>query len=254
MKPFAVTAFCLVLFSKASFSQVIPVEPLKKGFFGSQSTMTMLHERSEAETTIVVVMGYPGSFGLRAGDFSVSNTTARMMSDFVYRSDARASVVILDSPFLLHGLQARSSSDHLDRIESVVNYYKEKLKVSVWLLGHSDGSISVSEYLNGSEQRRKSVAGVILSSGRDETRITTDWNVPSLVIHHEKDGCEYTTFHGAKRVFSRIREKNTAPTEFAVVTSGSAGVGAPCSTGYHMYLGAYHEMMGLMAGFISRHR
>lgn len=236
-----------------AFSQVIPVEPLTRGFFGAQQTMTMLHEQNDAELIVVVVMGYPGSFGLRAGDQLVKNTTARMMRDLTNRSEIKASVVILDSPFLLQGIGARSSSDHLDRIQSVVKHYRERYKVPVWLFGHSDGSISVAEYLNRSEETRKSLAGAILSAGRDETRIREDWKAPVLVLHHESDGCDVTTFNGAKRYFSLIKEVNSGSTEFSAVVGGTRS-GAPCSTGFHMYEGAFGEALEIVANFIARHK
>lgn len=241
-----------ISFSSLAFSQVIPVEFLSAGLFGSRKTMAMLHERSDAALTVVVVMGFPGSFDLKTGDSFVKNTTARMMRDLVYRSKVKANVVILDSPIPLQGLGSRSSKDHLNRIDSVVKFYEEKFKVPIWLFGHSDGSISVSEYLNRPSTSGHSVSGVILSAGRDETRIKENWRIPALVIHHEKDGCDVTTFSGAKRYFKQIQETNTAPVEFATVVGGVSS-GSPCSTGHHMYEGAFGETLGLIEGFVSRH-
>jgi len=246
--------FYLMLWVTApAFSQVIPIEPLTKGFFTTQQTMTMLHEGRDAELIVIVIMGHPGHFNLRAGDHFVKNQTARMMRDLPYRSKVKTNVVILDSPFLLQGLGSRSNNDHLSRIESVIKFYKERFNVPVWLFGHSDGSISVSEYLNRSNDSRKSVAGVILSAGRDETRITEDWKIPALVLHHEKDACDVTTFYGAKRYFNRIKQTNTSASEFATVVGGISS-GAPCSTGYHMYEGAFGETLGLIEDFVARHK
>lgn len=242
---------CCVCFFPSAFSQVIPVEFLSAGFFGARQTMTMLHERSDAALTVVVVMGHPGSFGLKVGDSFVKNTTARMMRELVYRPKIKAHVVILDSPIPLQGVGARSSKDHLDRIDSVVKFYEDKLKVPIWLFGHSDGSISVSEYMNRPNTSRLSVSGVILSAGRDETRIKQDWKIPALVIHHGKDGCDVTTFNGAKRYFKQIQETNTARVEFAEVVDGVSS-GPFCSTGHHMYKGAFGETLGLIEGFIGQ--
>ena len=237
----------------SAFSQVIAVDPLSRGLFVTHQTMTMLYERADAEVTLVLVMGHPGHFGLKVGDFFVKNQTARMMRDLTYSSKLKANVVILDSPFPLQGIGARSSSDHLERIESVIKFYRNRLNVPVWLMGHSDGSISVSEYLNRSEASRSLVSGAVLSAGRDETRIKEDWKVPTLVIHHEKDGCDVTTFNGAKRYFSRIKETNTSASEFAIVVGGTTS-GHPCSTGFHMYEGAFGETLGLIEAFITRQK
>jgi len=234
-----------------SLSQVIPVEPLTKGFFVTQQTMTMLYERNDPALTVIVVMGHPGHFDLKIGDNFVKNQTARMMRDLWYRSKIKANVVILDSPFLLQGLSSRYGSDHMSRIESVVRFYKEKFNVPIWLFGHSDGSISVSEYLNKSNDSKKMLAGVILSAGRDETSIKEDWKTPALILHHENDACDVTTFNGAKRYFMRIKKVNTGPTEFATVFGGTNS-GPPCSTGFHMYEGAFDETLSLIEEFIAR--
>lgn len=245
--------YLALLISTPALSQVIAVEPLTKGFFITQQTMTMPYERHDAELTVIVVMGHPGHFDLKVGDHFVKNQTARMMRDLPYRLKIKANVVIFDSPSFLQGISARSNSDHLDRIESVVAFYKNKFNVPVWLFGHSDGSISVSEYLNRSNDIKNPLAGAILSAGRDETRITNDWKTPALVLHHEKDACDVTTFGGAQRYFTRIKEKNTSSTEFATVVGGISS-GAPCSTGYHMYEGAFDETLGLIENFIAKHK
>jgi hypothetical protein len=245
--------FLILSISIPAFSQVIPVDPLTKGFFITQQTMTMLHERRDAELTVIVIMGHPGHFDLKVGDHFVKNQTARMMRDLPYRSKVKTNVVILDSPLMLQGVGSRSNSDHLSRIESVIKFYKERFNIPVWLFGHSDGSISVSEYLNKSNDSRKLVAGVILSAGRDETRITEDWKIPTLVLHHEKDACHVTTFGGAQRYFTRIKEKNTSATEFSTVVGGTSS-GAPCSTGYHMYESAFGETLGLIEDFMAKHK
>ena len=52
-----------LLFSAPAISEVIPVEPFSKGFFGTYQTMTFLEKQDKAELTVVVIMGYPGNFG-----------------------------------------------------------------------------------------------------------------------------------------------------------------------------------------------
>ncbi len=253
IKKFFVGCWLSMAMAAAAWSQVIPVEPPTKGLFRTQQTMTMLHERSDAELTIVVVMGHPGHFGLQMGDVYVKNQTARLMRGLMYRDKIKAHVVVLDNPYPMHGVGARSSNDHLSRIESVVNYSSQKFKLPIWLFGHSDGSISVSEFLNRSEDARQSLSGAILSAGRDDARIQADWKVATLILHHEKDGCQVTTYGGAQRLFARIRETNTGPAELATVVGGYSS-GPPCSSGFHMYEGAADEALGLMENFIACNR
>jgi hypothetical protein len=75
MKRSNLVLFLLALgMSGSVFSNVLPVEPLSKGFFATRPTMTFLSEASNAEMTLVVVMGYPGNFGLKPGDSEIGLT------------------------------------------------------------------------------------------------------------------------------------------------------------------------------------
>lgn len=253
MKLFKHLVFCFAFFlTSKAFCQVIQVEPITKGLFGTINTMTMLYESTNAEITIVVILGYPGKVSLKVGDVGIQQQTASMMRNFSYNGKVKSNIVILDSPYFLQDLGARSNSDHLGRIESVVKFYSDRFKLPVWLFGHSDGSVSVSEFLNRSENNRKLLAGAILSGGRDETRIRDDWKLPTLVIHHEKDACRFTTFWGAKQYFALIKKKNSKPVEFAEITLGF-DYSDPCSTGTHMYEGAYSEATHYIGDFIYRY-
>ena len=250
MKRSNLVLFLLALgLSGSVTSEVLPVESTSRSLIGARPTMTFLTEATNAEVTLVVVMGYPGHFGLRTGDSEVRNQTARMLLAIPYRQRVKANVVILDSPSPLQGIPARSSADHLERIHSVVNFYSNKLNKPVWIFGHSDGSISVSEYLNRSIENRNSVAGIILSAGRSETRITDDWALPALVLHHDRDGCEVTPYEGAQRYYSAIKTRNSSLTELATVQGGVSS-GSPCSTGFHMYERANGEALTHIENFL----
>lgn len=254
MKSAKFSLFILAL--TASFSvfaqEVIPVEPSTKSFFASSPTMTMLYARPDAEATIVVVLGGDGHTNLKPGDAFINQQTARMMRDLVWRSKIKSNIVIIDNPFPIIGIIDRGSTDHLKRLEDVVRQYKESLKTPVWLFGHSNGSISVSEFLNRSPENRNLISGAILSGGRDEVRIGANWGKPILVMHHTKDECQYTTFYGAKRSFKKIQARNSFPTEFASVTGGYS-MSDPCSTGLHMYEGAFDEALRIIEDFIYRY-
>jgi hypothetical protein len=252
MKRSNLVLFLLALgLSGSVTSEVLPVEPTSRSLIGARPTMTFLTEATNAEVTLVVVMGYPGHFGLKTGDSEVRNQTARMLLAIPYRQRVKANVVILDSPSPLQGIPARSSADHLERIHSVVNFYSNKLNKPVWIFGHSDGSISVSEYLNRSIESRNSVAGIILSAGRSETRITDDWALPALVLHHDRDGCEVTPYEGAQRYYLTIKARNSSLTELATVQGGVSS-GSPCSTGFHMYERANGEALTHVENFLYR--
>ena len=59
--------------------------------------------------------------------------------------------VFFDSPYPMARTSAypasRASADHQRRIESVVTFYEERFGKPVWLMGHSNGSISIAEFI-----------------------------------------------------------------------------------------------------------
>ncbi len=230
---------------------VIPVESAAPGIFSSRTTMTMLWEVPDADLTLVLLPGYPGRLGIRPGDVAVNNQTVRLMQDMLTFAGVRMNLVVFDSPDPLQGVGARAAGSHQVRLEEVVRFYRQRLGRPVWLMGHSDGSISVSEFLNRSEANRRAVAGAILSASRNETRISVDWAMPVLMIHHERDACDVTTYASAIRTHQSVARRNSGPTRFETVITGSAS-GPACSTGYHMYERAAGEVRHYIAEFIGR--
>ena len=214
--------------------------------------MTMLWEVPGADLTLVLLPGHPGRTGIQPGDVAVNNQTARLMQGMLTYAGLKMNLVVFDSPEPLQGIGARAAGSHQVRVEEVVRFYRERLGRPLWLMGHSDGSISVSEFLNRSDSNRHAVAGAILSASRNEARITTDWRLPVLVLHHERDGCDVTTYANAKRTFQAIERRNSGPTHFDTVVTGGAS-GPPCSTGYHMYERAYGEVRNYIGEFLKRH-
>ena len=143
-------------------------------------------------------------------------------------------------------------TEHLDRIESVVRYYRKKFNTPVWLLGHSNGSISVTEFINRSAEARSLVAGIITSGSRYEIEVQDGVNLPVLFLHHERDGCKDTPYSYAKSNSEKARSRNKGVTELSTVKGGEEK-GDPCRDGRHMYLGAYEEAARFVEQFVTQH-
>jgi hypothetical protein len=236
-------------------SEVIPVEGPGNTFFNKGPTMTMLWEAKSPIATVIVIMGGGGSIGIKQNTTEIRNQTANMMQ-LLTNSKSSAptlNIVIFDSP---HDLQAgperlapRYSDDHLSRIENVVKFYRQKFNGPIWLMGHSNGAVSVSEFINRSDENRKLISGAILSGSRNAARIWKSIDFPVLVIHHKNDGCFNATFDNASKHYRNIQSLNKNLTEFKSAGSGVV-FGDPCTNGYHMYREAYPEASDLIRDFI----
>jgi pimeloyl-ACP methyl ester carboxylesterase len=218
-----------------------------KSFWPSSNTVTVEYVQPNAKGVIVFLPGGNGQFpipktlpgpGAEPRGFGIVLKTLSDLSGFT--------VVVVNSPYSLDTpgtpyLYVRESSNHLDRIDAIVRHYQQTHKV--WLMGHSNGTFSVTALLNRLQETNEAhlVSGVILSGTRDVTQFKQNPNLPTVFVHHVKDGCQYTTFTDAQRTFVNTEKINSKPTQFVAVDSDASTNGNPCHSGYHMMQGAQVE-------------
>jgi len=262
-----VLLLCLSVTPWTASAQVAAVPPTYRGFLSSSDpTMTFLFPAKDAVATLVFIPGGEGRRGFgadvteRHGYFSgyPFNRMLRSLSDPATTS-GRFNVVIFDSPTMLvaanHWSAQRAGTDHLSRVEDVVRHYKERLGKPVWLMGHSMGSISVTETYKRlqDEKRAALVSGLIVSAGQNGTSLNWETTMlPVLVLHHEADQCVGNTVGHARRIVTKLREAGNLSAELAIVSGGSAW-GDPCRSGFHMYLDIEPDVAKVLDAFMSRH-
>jgi hypothetical protein len=252
-----------------AWAQVIQIEPTNKGFFASPlPTTTFLFEAADARGTLIFIPGGEGRVGMRPGMtadnryFSAYHFNVMLRSLAEPSGDARFNLVIFDSPVELPNAQhwsgARTTAEHLSRVEDVIRHYRAQLGKPVWLMGHSLGSISVTELFKRLNDARADalLAGLIVSGGQNGTSLPYEvTRLPVLVLHHEKDECAGNTVAHARRLHERLRAAGNASAELAIVSAGtpSPDGGNVCRSGYHMYYGAGTEVAAVLDRFMTAH-
>ena len=140
---------------------------------------------------------------------------------------------------------SRGKKDHLLRIESTINYLRQKTKLPIILMGHSAGGLSVMEfieYIKKDENKKKLIQGIIMSAARNESnKWLENLDIPVIFIHHKNDGCRVTSYQDAEYGFEKMLKKNKSSTVFIAIEGGFAA-NNPCSDGHHMYFGADEEV------------
>jgi pimeloyl-ACP methyl ester carboxylesterase len=252
----------------AAGAQAIAVSPTYKGLFASTDpTMTFLFEAAGARATLVFIPGGEGRRGIKPEWTASHGYFARNEFIMMLRSlsdpsltSGRVNVVIFDSPEDLptrgHWSGARTGADHLSRVEDVVRHYRDRIGKPVWVMGHSMGSISLTEFYKRLQDRKSDdlVAGLILSGGHNGTSFNYETTrLPVLVLHHEQDECVGNTPGYARRLHARLREAGNTAAELVLVNSGTPSSGNPCRSSYHMYSGAGPEVAKVLDQFINRH-
>jgi hypothetical protein len=240
-----VVSLLFSLYGTSYAAVVIPIEaPAKDSSASKDPTLTMLYEPEKPATaTIVYLAGGNGQQGIKEGMTEARGTFgANVMAPL---AKATFNVVIVDTPYPLLGnnmwISSRSENDHLDRIESVVKFYKARLKAPIWLFGQSNGSATVAAFINKSSENRQLLSGAVLSSSRNEVKLDSDVELPMVFLHHKSDGCKITTYDSAMANYEKFKKMNKAETKFVTIQGGSEK-GGPCTAeGHHMYFDAHQE-------------
>ncbi len=234
---------------------IIVVPPLLGSEPNTPSTLTLLYPAAKAQATLILIPGGEGHLRFTEAQKDTRNASAVLLKPFAHSNiplGISANVVIVDSPYEIFPYSRRRSKDHLDRIAAVAQFYRQRDQLPVWLMGHSWGSVSVTEFINRSTNDSTLIDGLIVSGSRFDIEIKTGIHMPVLFLHHVQDACIATPYTNAKSNFSKTKTLNKGNTEFLTVKGGESK-GEPCRDGYHMYHGSYDMAAEHIAKFILRH-
>jgi hypothetical protein len=255
-----VLALCFMLCSALHAAEVFPIEPIEKCFLCStEPSLTMYWQGKDAKALLLLIPGGEGHVGLRPQQTdhrSHQFQTLKRLTDPALTS-GQFDVVLLDSPAPLSPNQrypaARGGSEHMIRIESAVRFYKAKTGLPVWLMGHSNGGISLTEFLKYARknQRMDLIDGMVVSAVRNESYFEAPIGFPMLFMHHQQDGCANTTHAASMQNFEKVKAFITAPIAFVTIEGGQAEPRDPCRSGFHMYFGAGEEVAKQLDAFMT---
>ncbi|QWD64913.1 hypothetical protein [Polynucleobacter sp. MWH-UH2A] len=254
-KRLALKFFAFVFLLNLSFdgvaSGVVAVPPLQSGvLYSSQPIMTMYYSGVKAKRVIVYLSGGWGRIGLKASTGAMVDPFSKMLIALTKPklSSGKFDVVFMDSPSELHWMTQRGSADHLSRIQSVVQYYKNRTGLPVWLMGHSNGALSLSAFVHYLQEANEvnMVDGLIISAARNETSFSPPLTMPMLFLHHEEDGCINTQPKNAYATYERLIQFDKAKIKYVSIGTGEYDVDDPCVSGYHMYFGADREVISAL--------
>ena len=209
---------------------------------------TLLIPAKDAKAVVLLFPGGGGVLGFQDdGSTKSFHTFVRSIDLWAqYGIDA----VLVDTPYDLGNGRSHSRSirDHQQRIFNVVNYYKEKLNLPVWLFGHSMGTVSVTEFVNGGKDQEQRIAGVIVAGTFRTATVDSGVSIPVLAIHHVDDGCANTPFTTSERIIKNRPKQSSAQ---LISIDGGISNGDICgSMAYHGFNQKEPEMVKAAAQFI----
>lgn len=262
ISPFKLLTYLTLLASSlVHAAEVIPVDPIEKCFLcSSEPSLTMYWQGKKSKALLLLIPGGEGFVGLKPGQtdnqYHQFQTLKRLTDPSL--TSGQFDVVLLDSPGPLSPNQpypsARGGSDHMIRIESAVRYYKAKTGLPVWLMGHSNGGISLTEFLKYARKNNRMdlIDGMVVSAVRNESYFDEPIGFPMLFIHHQQDGCSSTRHSVSFRNYEKVKAFSTSAIDFVTVQGGQAESRDPCRSGFHMYFGAGEEVAKYLDEFMSK--
>lgn len=204
-----------------------------------------------AQNAKAVVLLFPGGGGVLRlkDDGSTSNFHTFVRSKDLW-AQYEIDAVLVDTPYDLGNgrLHSRSIRDHQQRILGVVRYYKQKLNLPIWIFGHSMGTVSVTEFVNGGKDQARLVSGVIVAGTFRSASIDSDVDMPVQAIHHVDDGCANTPLATSESVIKSRTNKSVA--QFVVLEGGSSEGDICGSKAYHGFNEREPEFIRAAAQFI----
>ncbi len=215
-------------------------------------TRTLLIEVAKPRALVLL---FPGGGGM-AGIFD--NGSVRSKHTFIRSMDMWAQygidAVLVDTPYDLGDLRRgnlRSRKDHLTRVDEVVSFYKTKLKLPIWIFGHSMGSSTATYYANEIDQTKKNLTGIIIAGTIRSASLDDAVTLPVLAIHHEHDACAGTPISASANIIEGRPPKLVSKLE---LIEGGITEGDVCqSFAYHGFNQTEAEFVKRAANFILTH-
>lgn len=151
----------------------------------------------------------------------------------------------------------RDTAAHLEDVRQVLDFLRMETNNSAWLVGHSAGSTSAANA--AITMRDGDSAGAVLISSKNGKHDKFSANldglnieeitVPTLVVHHEQDECDYTLYTNAQRLLRRL--KKATRSELISFKGGGPVSGDKCgSLHYHGFPGLEQEVTSRIADWI----
>lgn len=238
-------AICLCFVAAAGRAQVFDVSHQEE-----QPTRTLLVAAPNAKAVVLLFSGGGGMLHLR-DDGSTRNQHTFVRSVSLW-SQYQIDAVLVDTPYDLGDLRRgdrRDRADHLARVGEVIEFYKKKLNLPVWIFGHSMGTSTATIFAN--QEKTNSLAGIIIAGTVRTASLNDDVKFPVLAIHHINDQCISTPLSAAENIISS-RPKNTISR--LEIIDGGISEGSVCeSFAYHGFNQTEPELVKRAAQFILSH-
>ena len=212
-------------------------------------TRTLLVPIPNAKAVVLLFSGGGGMLRLKEDGSTKNHHTFVRSADqwSQYQIDA----VLVDTPYDLGDIKRgdrRDGDEHLSRVGEVVQFYKNKLGLPIWIFGHSMGTSTATHFANQLNQQSRLLTGIIIAGTVRTASLDDDVRLPVLAIHHTNDQCVSTPPSVSENIISSRPKSTVSRLE---IIEGCASDGNVCeSSAYHGFHQTEPELIKRAAQFI----
>lgn len=243
MKAFLAIAIWVISFN--AYAQVFDIPHADEA-----PTRTLLIQAAKPRTLVLLFPGGGGIVGIfDNGSMRSRHTFIRSMGMW---EQYDITAVVVDTPYDLGDLRRgdrRDRQDHLSRVDEVINFYKQKFNLPVWIFGHSMGTSTATYFVNSN--KTKALAGIVIAGTVRTASVNNDVTLPVLAIHHINDQCSGTPLSASENIIAG-RPKNAA-SKLEIIEGGITEGGVCDSFAYHGFNQTEPELIKRAAQFILSH-
>lgn len=154
----------------------------------------------------------------------------------------------------------RHVSDYTEDLRALMRHARTSYKLPVWVLGTSAGTISVAHAgtrLSGPDRPDGLVFSASITKNSSHESHVLDFDLgkytgPSLIVHHQQDGCRVTPASGAGDIKDKLEKASIAEVR---LYEGGDPQGDYCKgQHYHGFHGIEEKVVGDMAKWMLAHQ
>lgn len=136
----------------------------------------------------------------------------------------------------------------MSRVGEVVQYYKNKTNLPVWIFGRSMGTSTATYFASQLNISSKLLSGIIIAGTIQPASLDERVSLPVLGIHHLEDACAGTSLSATRRILEGRPKEFVSKLE---IIEGGASEGNVCdSFAYHGFNQTEPDLIKRAAEFI----
>ena len=220
-------------------------------------SFVLVRPSGQPQASVILFSGSNGALNLSPEGIARWKPTNFLLRNRLRFAEHGFLVAAVDAPSDRHDLyNFRTTSAHAEDVRGVIAALRKIADVPVWLVGTSMGTISAgnaaARLKEGGADGLVLISSVTINLGKNESleylRLE-EVTLPTLIVHHESDGCRICPYGGAQALLKKL--EHARKKEFLSFKGGDPPQSGPCEAfSYHGFLGLDADVVRAIADWI----